>query len=239
MGSIVDASPRFTARMAGLCYLLMFVSGGVAAFARRGLVVSGDAAATATHIMAHPSLYGLSYGAELLVVAFYVGVVALFHQLLKPVNGSVSRLAACFGLMGCAVQGTAAAFLLAPPTILGPAPYLSVFSMEQLQAQAYLFLRLYNQAYCVALVFFACYCLLIGYLVFKSTFLPRAIGVMMALAGFAWLTFLVPAFGAKHLPWLIPFAVGEALITLWLLVKGVDAERWLERANEAATSPWR
>jgi hypothetical protein len=217
----------------------MVASSGLARFARGGLLVAGDVAATATNIMAHQSLYQLSFAAEVLVVAFYVGVVALFHQLLKPVNGSVSLLAAFLGLMGCATQGGAAALLLAPLVVLGGASYLSVFSVAQLQAQAYLFLRLYSQAYGVALVFFAFYCLLIGYLVFKSTFLPRLIGVMMAVAGLAWLSFLAPVFGAKYLAWLVPFAVGEAVITLWLLVKAVDAERWIGQANRAATSLWR
>jgi Domain of unknown function (DUF4386) len=231
--SLAAASPRVTARMAGLCYLLMMVSGGLATLARRGLLVGGDAEATATNIMAHQARYQLSFGAELWVVAFYVGVVALFHQLLKPVNGNVSLLAAFFGLLGCAVQGSAAVFQLAPLAALAPAQYLSVFTANQLHAEAYLFLTLYGQAYGVALVFFGFYCFLIGCLVFKSTFLPRYVGVMMAVAGLAWLTFLFPAFATKYFSWILPFAVGEGVITLWLLVKGVDAVRWSEQVNVA------
>jgi predicted transporter len=95
-----------------------------------------------------------------------------------------------------------------------------------LQVQAHVLLKLYNQAYSIALVSFAFFDLLIGYLVFKSTFLPRILGVMMSLAGLAFLAFLAPAFGARNLQWILPLAVGEGLIILWLLVKAVDAERW-------------
>jgi hypothetical protein len=73
----------------------------------------------------------------------------------------------------------------------------------------------------------------VGYLVFKSTFLPRILGLLMMLAGLAFMPFLVPAFGARYLAWMLPFAVGEVLFILWLLVKGVNAERWKEQANAA------
>lgn len=231
MGSIAAASPRFTARMAGVFCLLMFAFGGLATWARRGLVVSGDAVATATNIMAHQSLYQLAFAGDLLVVVSYVAVVGLFYAIFKPVNRKVALVTAFLGLTGCAVQGAATALQLAPLAILGPAKYLSAFNAEQLQAQAYLFLSLYNQAYGVAIVFFAFFCLLTGYLVFKSTFLPRILGVMMSLAGLTWLTFLAPAFATRYFAWIMPFAVGEGLLYLWLLIKGVDGERWRERAN--------
>jgi len=161
-------------------------------------------------------------------------VVVLFHQLLKPVNGSVSVLAACFGFMGCVIMAVGGVFQLAPLTVLGHPTYSRVFSAEQLQVQSYILLKLYDQAYSIALVSFAFFDLLIGYLIFKSTFLPRILGVMMSLAGLAFLTFLAPAFGARNLQWLLFLAVGEGLLILWLLVKAVDAERWNEQARDTA-----
>ena len=104
MGPIGPASPRFTARMAGLFYLLYVLIAGLASVARRGIIVSGDAAATATNIMAHQSLYQLGFACDVVSVASYVIVVVLFHQLLKPVNESVSMLAACYGFMGCIIM---------------------------------------------------------------------------------------------------------------------------------------
>jgi len=234
MGSISVISPRFTARMAGLFYLLYVVIAGLAGFARRGIFIGGDAAATATNIIAHKSLYQLGFACDLLSVASYIIVVVLFHQLLKPVNGSVSVLAACFGFMGCVIMAVGGVFQLAPLTVLGHPTYSRVFSAEQLQVQSYILLKLYDQAYSIALVSFAFFDLLIGYLIFKSTFLPRILGVMMSLAGLAFLTFLAPAFGARNLQWLLFLAVGEGLLILWLLVKAVDAERWNEQARDTA-----
>ena len=233
MASITAASPRFTARMAGLFYLLYCVLAGVAMFARRGLLVAGDAAATATNIMAHRSLYQLGFACDLLSIVSYVVTVALLYELLRPVNTNVSTVAAFFGLMGCVVQGFAGVFQLAPLVLLGGASYLGAFNAEQLHAQAYFFLKLYTEGYCIALVCFGFFDLVVGYLVFRSTFLPRILGLLMMLAGLAFMPFLVPAFGARYLAWMLPFAVGEVLFILWLLVKGVNAERWKEQANVA------
>ncbi len=139
-------------------------------------------------------------------------------------------LAAFFSLVGCAIQGFACLFELAPLVVLGGAQYLSVFKVEQLQALAYMFLKLYSQAYSIALVFFGFFCLLIGYLIFKSTFLPRILGVLMVFAGLGWLTFLSPPLGAKYLyPYILAAAnflrlvvarVGRILNLLFSSVNG-------------------
>lgn len=94
--------------------------------------------------------------------------------------------------------------------------------------------KLYSQAYTTALVFFAFFSLVIGYLIFKSAFLPRILGVLMAIAGMAWLTFLAPSVGARYLyPYLLAAGSGEGLLILWLLVFGVNPERWKEQARTA------
>lgn len=233
MEPIAESSPRFRARMAGVFAVLMFVSGGIATFARRGLVVGGDAATTAANIMAHQSMYLLGFAGDLLVVATYVALVGLFYRVLKPVNRSVSLIAAFLGIMGCAVQASASVFEIAPLTVLGGASYLGVFKVEQLQALAYMFLKIYSQGYGIALVFFAFFGVLTGYLVFKSTFLPRILGALMMLAGLSWLTFLWPPFATKYFPFILATAFGEGLLYLWLLVKGVDSAKWKERAEAA------
>jgi hypothetical protein len=236
VGSRAGVSPRLTARMTGVFYLLYVVMAGLAGFARRGIFVGGDAAATATNIVAHQSLYQLGFACDLLSIACYIVAVVLFYQLLKPVNVTVSLIAACFGFMGCIIMAVGGVFQLAPLTVLEPASYSRVFSAEQLQVQAYDLLKLYNQAYSIALVSFAFFDFLIGYLIFKSTFLPRFLGVMMSLAGLAFLAFLAPAFGARNLRWIVLLAVGEGLVILWLLVKAVDAERWKQQARDTAAA---
>ncbi|MDB4875315.1 MAG: hypothetical protein JWM41_1761 [Gemmatimonadetes bacterium] len=235
MEPIGDSSPRYRARMAGVFYVLMLLSGGIGFVGRRGLIVTGDAAATATNILAHQSMYVLGFSGDVLVTVTYVVVVVLLYEMFRPVNRTAALLGAFLGLMACTIQAFATLFQLAPLTILGGARYLSVFTVEQLQAQAYMFLKLYSQAYGIALVFFAFCSLLTGYLIIRSTFLPHVLGVFMLIAGACWLTFLAPPFATKYFAFILPGAVGELMLMLWLLVKGVDAERW----NEQARAPGR
>jgi hypothetical protein len=233
---IAEVSPRFKARIAGLCYVLMLPTGGLAMFVRGRFVVKGDAAATAANILAHEPLFRLAFAGDLLVVAIYILFTVLMYDLLKPVNRSFSLLAAFFSLMGCATQAFSCVFELAPLVVLGREQYLGVFKVEQLQSLAYLSLKLYSQAYGVSLVFFGFYNLVIGYLVFKSTFLPRILGVLMAASCPFGLTFLWPPFAAKYFRYLLVTDVGEALLVLWLLVMGVNAARWWEQADAAEQS---
>jgi hypothetical protein len=224
--------------MAGFFYLL---TGGTAFgfFVRSRLVVSGNAAATAANVVAHEPLFRWAFAADLIGVACYIAVTVLFYELFKPVNRSLSLLAAFFSLMGCAIQLFACVFHLASLLVLGGVQYLSVFTVEQLRAMALMFLKLHGQGVNIAIVFFGFYCLLIGYLIFRSTFLPRIVGVLMAFGGFVYVTnnlahFLSLPF-AKYLP---PYAaalggLGEGSLVLWLLVVGVNVQRWKEQASVA------
>ena len=227
MPSPGEASPRLNARIAGVFYLLTFV-GGVASLALGGRLVNyGDAAATAASIRAHESLFRLGFAANLFASACYVAVTLLFYELFKPVRRSISMLAAFFSLVGCAVGAFGSLFQLAPLVVLGGAQYLGVFNLEQLHALALVLLKLGAQANNIGLVFFGCYCLLIGYLIFRSDFLPRILGVLMAIGGAGWLTnsfisFLSPPLARSLSSWMMaPGILGEAALTLWLLVMGV------------------
>jgi len=228
---IAETSPRFKARMAGVFYFLTFLTGVVAVPSFR-LVVDSDAAATASNILAHEALFRLGFAALLINVAVYLAVTLLFYELFKPVNRSLSLLAAFFSLVGCAIQAVSSSFFLAPLVVLGGAQSLSAFKVEQLQAQALMFFKLYAQAYNIGLVFFGFYCMLIGYLILRSTFLPRILGVLMALGGLAWLTFLSPPLANYLSPYNLGVgAFGEGSLLLWLLVMGVNAQRWKEQAS--------
>jgi hypothetical protein len=217
-------SPRVKARMAGTFYLLTFLTAAVTVAVSGGIVVSGNATSTATNILAHEPRFWLGFTFNLVVIACYVAVTALFYGLFKPVSRSLSLVAALFSLMGCAIQASAFLFYIAPLALLGGAPYLSVFNMEQLQALALMFLKLYSQAYNIGFVFFGFYCLLIGYLIFRSTFLPKILGVLMMLGGLSWLTFLFPPLADYLRPYnLAPGILAEGSLTLWLLLFGVNA----------------
>ena len=183
MEQIAEASPRLKARITGAVYLLYFLTAVSAeVFVGRGRLVVYDA----VNLIAH---------------AFYIAVTLLFYYMFKPVNRSLSLLAAVFSLLGCA-NDVLSLFNLAPYKI-------------------------------ASLVFFGPYCLLIGYLIFRSTFLPRILGVLMALAGLGWLIFLSPH--ANHLSTYLKVLgfLAEASLMLWLLVKGVNDQRWKEQASAA------
>jgi hypothetical protein len=228
------ASPRTRARLTGVVYLLFFVTavlGAVIAPGISGPGATGDALATANNIMAHQPAFRLGWALSLTSTALYVALVALFYQLFKPVSRTFALLAAFFGLVGCAVTAFGSLFQLAPLVVLGGSPYLSVFDAKQLEALALLFLNLNVQVGYIALVFFGAFQIVLGYLIFKSAFLPRIIGALIALAGLGWLTFLSPPLANQLL---IPVEVlgilAEASLMLWLLVVGVNSQRWTERA---------
>ena len=120
----------------------------------------------------------------------------------------------------------------APLDILKNVHISSSFRPDQLQALALISLTSYGTLYNIALVFFGFHCLLVGYLIFRSTFLPRALGILMALAGLAWITYLYQPFADALYPYiLLPSLVGEGLLTLWLLAIGVNPLRWKDQAN--------
>jgi hypothetical protein len=239
MGRSGEASPRFKARIAGVFYLLTILTRMlVEIFVRNRLVVSDDAAATATNIMAHQSLWWWGFAGDVIAFASYIALAALLYELFKPVNRSLSFVAAFFGLVASVVQAISSLFHLAPLVLLGGAHYLSVFSAEQLQALALVFLRLRAAAYHnIGLVFFGVYLLLVGILILRSTFLPRVLGVLMALAGLSYVLFLSPPLARSLQPYILVFpGVGQISLCLWLLGMAVNEQRWKEQASAAGAS---
>lgn len=235
---ISKSSPRLQARIAGFLYLLT----GLAPFAlitRSALIVHGNAAATAHNIMASELQFRLAFAADLIALAAYVGVTAILYVLLKPVNRSLSLVAAFFGLAGCAVSAINLVNQLAPLFVLGGEHYLAVFRTDQLQALAMVSLGLYGFGANIGMMFFGFYCFLLGCLIVGSTFLPRMIGVLLVITGLCYLTytfayFLSPPL-ANHLsPYiLMPGLFGEGSLMLWLIVVGVNATKWKAQAGAA------
>src|SRR6202521_5989626 len=191
MERIAETSPRLKARITGSFYLLAMLTGICAqGFVSGSLVVDGDAAATATNVLTHRGLFQLGFAVYLIEIGCQIAMTALFYDLLKPAGRSVSLVAAFLGFAGCVIKTFSRVFFIAPLFVLGGAHYLSVFSAEQLQALALLFLKVNDRGAGMALVFFGFYALLSGYLIIKSTFLPRILGVLSVLGGLGWLSFL-------------------------------------------------
>jgi hypothetical protein len=233
-----EASPVAIARLAGLLYVVITIAAPFGELYVRGkLVVKGDAAATATNILAHESLYRLGGCADLLAFACDAAVALLFYALFKPAGRNASLLAAFFRLMHAVIVSVATLAYFAPLLLLQGTAYLNVFNPDQLQALALVCLRLHGQGYAIGLLFFGVHCAIVGYLVLRSTFLPRILGGLMALAGLCYLlnsfaSFLAPMVARQLFPWiLLPALPAELGLTLWLLVKGVNVDRWKQQAG--------
>jgi Domain of unknown function (DUF4386) len=237
MGRSAEASPRSLARMAGVCQLLEALTatfGQVIVLGR--LVVSGNAAATAANILGHGRLIWVGFASSLIGVVFHIAWGLLLYDLLKPVHRRVSLFAVFVILVGCATQAFAILFYLAPLLVLQGGSSLSAFTADQLQALAYMFVRLNGYAFNSYLVFFGLWCVLIGILIFKSTFLPRVLGVLLTISGLGWMLYLVPPLAIRlFIPYIAgASALGEIPLELWLIVMAVNAERWKEQASAAA-----
>ena len=236
---MTETSPGRKARIAGAVYLLTVLLGGVGEYIHGRLVVPGDAAATATNILAQAPLFRLGFASYLVEMACLIAMTALFYDLLRPVSRSVSLLAAFFSLVGIAVKTLSRLFYVAPLAVLEGGGSLSGFTMEQVQTLALLLLKVNAQGAGMAMVFFCCYALLKGYLIVRSTFLPRILGVLGMLGGLGWLTFLAPPIAARAYPYVVTIALlGTAAEVFWLLVFGVNEERWKEQAGRAAERTW-
>jgi hypothetical protein len=172
---------------------------------------------------------------NLLAVAFHLAWAALFYDLFRPVSRSLSLLAAFVLLVGCALLAVSSLLQVAPLVILQGGGALSPFTPPQAQALALASLTLNAQAYNIFLVFFGLYLLLIGSLIIRSTFMPWILGVLVAFAGVGYLPLLSPPIAHALSPYnLVPAVLGEPALMLWLLVVGVNVQRWEAQADPAS-----
>jgi hypothetical protein len=220
---------KTTARFAGL-FALLTVLGGVFAqgYIARRLIVFADAAATASNILGNPDMLRLGFGVYMVEMACDIAKTALLYELLRPVNRSVNLVAAFLCLAGGVIKAVSRVFFVAPLLVLGMGtPSLAVFSPAQLQALSLLLLRINDHGAGTAVIFYAFSTPLTGYLMFRSGFLPRFLGVLQVVCGVGWLTFLYPPLYHRLFPVIVGLALlGVAVLSFWLLVFGVDEERW-------------
>jgi hypothetical protein len=244
MESVSEVSPRRLARMAGVLYLVNIVGGAFAiTIVPSMLVVNGDVAATAQNIQAHELLYRSGLAAHVLVTTTNVPLALIFYELFKVVNRRLALLDAFFILVATAVEAAGLLNQFVPLVLLGSGPYRSALPLSQIQALAYLPVDLSSIDYTIHTVFFGLDILFFAYLVLRSTFLPRTIGVLLAIDALAYLIYsftdiLAPDIAANLVPWIqLPALIGEGSLCVWLLAVGLDPERWRLKASTTIQTP--
>ena len=225
-------NPNKIARIAGLLYVVPWVLSIFAFILRQNLIVPGDAATTANNIIASELLFRLGIVLDLIVQVVFVLLVLVLYNLLKSVNRNHALLMVIFFLVSVPIAMLNMLDQVAVLLLLNGADYLTIFTAVQLQALVPLFLDLHDAGIMIAYIFWGLWLFPLGYLVYKSGFLPRILGVLLMISCFGYLIdfftfFLLPDFGVAinmYTGW------AELLLCLWLLIKGVNVGQWEKRA---------
>jgi hypothetical protein len=229
----VPASPRTLARIGGALYVFIIVAGVFGElFVRDALIVSGNAAATAANIAAHEGLWRLGIAGDLAMHIADLPLLLIVYLLVRPVSASLALLVVLFDAVQTAVLAATKLQLMLPLFLGSGASYLGAFDPAQLDALAYLALRMDSHGFGFGLIDFGCGCLVLGWLVRRSGYFPKPIGVGMQIAGACYLAnsfalILAPKLASAMVPAiLLPPFLAETSFALWLLFRGVDEARW-------------
>jgi hypothetical protein len=241
MGTTMKASialPQTYARTGGVLYLIIIAAGMFGElFARGPLIISGNAAATASHISDSVSLWRAGIAGDIVMHMCDIGVMLVFYVLLSPVNRNVALFALLSNLVQTSVLVANKLNLLIPVFLLGDAEYLKALPPQQLQALAYVSLKTHDHGFGLGLIFFGMTCIAFGYLIIRSGYLPKVLGMGMQLAGVCYIInsfvlILFPELAPRLFPAiLLPPFVAELSMALWLLVKGVNLSKWHDRQD--------
>jgi len=231
-----EINPNRTARVAGLLYIVPFVLSFLAIFLREGLIVPGDATATMNNLMASELTFRLSIVSDLIVQVVFIILVLLLYQLLKPVNKNIAVLMVILFLVSVPIAMLNMLNQFAALMVSSGSEYLNAFSDGQLGSLATLFYEMHEVGIMIAYIFWGLWLFPLGYLVYKSGFIPRIIGILLMISCFGYLIdfttfFLYPDFNVTinmYTGW------AELILCLWLLIMGVNVEEWEKRALETS-----
>jgi hypothetical protein len=231
-------SVKRLARVAGVLYLLITVAAIVAHFyVPSQVIVPGDAAATAANLTASGPLFRFgAIGGELVVLLSEIVLSVILFVLLKPVSKLLSLVAAASRLIMTAIHGINLLNYFFVLLLVSGAGYLSVFEADQLHALVMLFLDAHSVGFTIGIAFLTLHVFLLGYLILRSGYWPKVLGILFLIAGLGYLidSFALLLFaGYETTPGYIALAiaVGELAFPLWLLIKGIDVAKWRERAG--------
>jgi hypothetical protein len=226
--------PRLLARIAGALYVIIT---GCALFAylyvRNQVIVADNMAQTAANFLAHEQLYRLGFSAAVVVVICNLPMGLILFELLKVVNPRIALLALVFIIASATLEAVNLFNYIEPLFTFSLPEYAKAFNPEQLQALARGPIRMFGYAFSVSLMFFGVFCALIGFLIFRSKFFPRILGLLMMVAGVTyWINSfrLFLALPIPYIQWVT--LVAELSFALWLLVVGVNEAKWRTQANQ-------
>jgi hypothetical protein len=231
-----ELSPRAKARWVGVFEILAgtFTTTGQITIMNK-VLVSGDAAVTATNILNHEFLFRFGFAFCLFGAAFHMAWALLFYELYKSVSRTVARFGLLTMTIGCAGLALGAVFYILPLLVLTAGPSLAALTPDQLHALAYSFIKLNGATNNTNLVFFGLWCALSGYLIARSNFLPRILGWLLMLDGIGWMLFVAPPIGNYLFPVIAVFCGLAELPLPWFFIFGFNAERWKEQAGTASS----
>jgi len=233
------------ARAAGILYLIVIAGGLFAeAFVRQALIVPNDPIATAGNIQSHEMFYRWGFFADLINFICGIPVILFFYFLFSPGHRRITTLALFFILISNAVFAINILNQLHPLLLLGDKAYLSIFKPDELAALSSMALESQSQGYAIGLVFFGVYCIIIGCLIFKTTYMPKVLGILYAIAGSCYILnsfimFLSRGFHNPLFPYILfPSFIGEASVCLWLIFAGIKTDNHEQnQTNTATTAP--
>ena len=226
-----EPSPLVRARVAGALYLISNIFAPFTLLYLPSLfIVRGDAAATANNIIGSEMLFRLGIVGNLFTFIANIFLALALYQLLKVVNKNMASLMVILFLVGVPIAMLNEVTQLAVLRLLSGADYLNAYATGQLQALAYLLMGLHDQGLLIAHIFFGLWLLPMGYLVFKSGFLPKFVGVLLVVAGVGYVIQSFAAFLGYNMNIIVFTGLGELVFLLWLLIKGVNVEQWRKHA---------
>ena len=231
-------APQRLGRWIGILILISLVFGSFGEmYVSDHLTVAGDADATARNIVAHETLFRLGYATYVVEGLCDAALTGLLYLLLRPAGRELALIALLLRIVSTAAFAAAEAHYYAALPILGGASYLKAFAPAELNALAFLSLKLYGGAGAVPTLFYGVGWILLGRLVFVSGYLPKWLGVLLVLGGLSFVTgmfaiIVVPGWASSW--FLLPMIAGMLVFALWLLTRGVDAPAWRALAAAAA-----
>ncbi len=229
-------SPITQARIAGLTYLLgslVSVFGQMIVLGK--VIIPGNPTETASNILGNESLFRLGFVSALMTVPFHLLWAVLFYNLFKHVNRSISRLALYTMLVACTMWSISALFYISILSVLKGKIFITAFEPDHLHALSLMLVKINAHAYDIGLVFFGIWCMALGYLIFKSTFIPKVIGILLMFSGLGYLTLLWQPLANYTYPYNLALAgPGEISLLLWLIIKGLNADKWA-KIHQGAT----